>query len=105
MQAHELDPDNTQAWAAMTMAHMARNQAKFKKIKDQREDQVVDQLDDAEDEGPVVTGKNPLVYDKKTWETAGPRKEIQLTTLKIKNEKDREIESKLIYPLSLNFKN
>jgi type II secretory pathway component GspD/PulD (secretin)/tetratricopeptide (TPR) repeat protein len=105
MKAHELDPDNTQAAAAMEIAHMARNQAKFKDIKDRREDQVLTQLDEAEDEGPVVTGQTPLKFDKERWQTAGPRKEIQLTTSRTKNEKDREIESKLIYPLSLNFKN
>lgn len=103
--AHELDPDNAQASAAMTIAHLARNQAKSADIKKRKEDMVDIGLDEAEDPGPTVGDHHLVDFDKKTWETVVKRKELDLTTHKPKNEKEQEIERKMIMQLSLNFRN
>jgi type II secretory pathway component GspD/PulD (secretin) len=103
--AHELDPDNTQAAAAMSIAHMARNNQHYKDIKHRKEDMFVESQDDAEDPGPAVNTHDPLHIDPERMKIVNARKEIQITGLTSKNEKDREIERKLIMPLSLDFKN
>lgn len=102
--AHELDPDNTQASTAMMLSEMARNRAKFQDIKKRKDEMVLEGLDDSEDEGPAVNTNDPLRINKERMKNAEQRKEIQLATIAPKNEKEREIEHKLIMPLSLDFK-
>jgi type II secretory pathway component GspD/PulD (secretin) len=103
--AHELDPDNTQASAAVYIAHLARHRDQYSKIRDGKEELVNDVLDGTEDEGPTVNDKTPLKFDPKRWDVVKERKEVQTHDLRVKNEKEKEIEHKLIMPLSLNFKN
>ena len=65
MRAHELDPDNVGAAAAVHVAHIQRNQAEFSAIKNRREEMTLHGLNDAEDEGPaVVTTKEPIDFDR-----------------------------------------
>ena len=103
--AHELDPDNTQAAAAMTMSEMVANRQKYEKVKDNKAKYALDVLDDADDTGPAATTHDPLKFDPDRFKVATQRKEIQLATIAPRNEKEREIERKLIMPLSLDFKN
>jgi len=103
--AHDLDPDNLQASAAMNQAQNARNAQMYKKYKAEREEYVLQTLDEAEKEGPAATSQEPLKLDAKRSEIARKRGEIQLPTIAPKNEKEREIERRLIMPLTLDFKN
>ncbi len=102
--AHELDPDNTQAAAAMTISETARNRANYQKIKDEKDDYALQELNDATIMGPAATSHEPLKIDKERMANAEKRHEIQLPTIAPRNEKEREIERKLIMPLSLDFK-
>jgi type II secretory pathway component GspD/PulD (secretin) len=107
MRAHELDPDNVGAAAAVHVAHIQRNQAEFSAIKDRREEMTLHGLNDAEDEGPaVVTTKQPIDFDADRFEIAKNRKifppDGKLIT--IKTEKEREIERRLDLPISFDFK-
>ena len=52
MAAHDLDPDDTASAAAVKIARIQRNQAKFDAVKDRKEKMFVDALDEAEDPGP-----------------------------------------------------
>jgi type II secretory pathway component GspD/PulD (secretin) len=103
--AHELDPDNMQASTAMALAEKGRNAQMYKNYKNEREEYVLQELDEAEKEGPAATSQEPLKLDAKRMEVARKRGEIQLPTIAPKNEKEREIEHKLIMPLTLDFKN
>jgi type II secretory pathway component GspD/PulD (secretin) len=103
--AHELDPDNLQAGAAMKQSELARNAQMYKKYKNEREEYTLQELDEAEKVGPAATSQEPLKFDAKRMEIANKRHEIQLPTIAPKNEKEREIEHKLIMPLTLDFKN
>jgi type II secretory pathway component GspD/PulD (secretin) len=103
--AHELDPDNTQAAAAMTIAEMGRNRGHFQDIKKRKDEMVLDSQDDAEDPGPAVNTHDPLKIDLDRMKVVNQRKELQLPTIAPRNEKEREIERRLIMPLSLDFKN
>jgi type II secretory pathway component GspD/PulD (secretin) len=103
--AHELDPDNTQAATAMAIAHMAHNRQKYENVKKNKDDFALDALDEADDTGHPVTNHDPLYVDPERHKNAMQRKELQLTTFAPKNEKEKEIERRLIMPLSLDFKN
>jgi type II secretory pathway component GspD/PulD (secretin)/tetratricopeptide (TPR) repeat protein len=107
MRAHELDPDNAGAAAAVHVAHIQRNQAEFAGIKNRREEMTLHGLNDAEDEGPAaVTTKEPIDFDAERFEIAKNRKVFppdgKLIT--IKTEKEREIERRLDLPISFDFK-
>jgi type II secretory pathway component GspD/PulD (secretin)/tetratricopeptide (TPR) repeat protein len=106
MRAHELDPDNAGAAAAVHVAHIQRNQAEFAGIKNRREEMTLHGLNEAEDEGPAVTTKEPIDFDAERFEIAKNRKVFppdgKLIT--IKTEKEREIERRLDLPISFDFK-
>jgi type II secretory pathway component GspD/PulD (secretin) len=106
MRAHELDPDNASASAAVHVAHIQRAQAEYADLKNHREDMVLKGLDDAEDEGPVLTAKNPIDYDAQRWEIAKNRKvfPVKGVAIDIKTEREREIEQKLSLPITVDFK-
>jgi type II secretory pathway component GspD/PulD (secretin)/tetratricopeptide (TPR) repeat protein len=105
-QAHELDPDNTETAAAVQLATMQRNYTSYQQIKDRKSDMFVKGLNDAEDEGPAVTSNDPLKFHPETWENAKKRKAFPKDGwgIQIKGEKEREIERRLGFPISLDFK-
>src|SRR5262249_32399430 len=76
MRARELDPDDTVAGAAITMARMQANQVKYKDLKKRKEDLFVDSLDEVEDPGPTVDLHNPVAVDLKTFQQNKSRKGI-----------------------------
>src|SRR5262249_22249105 len=61
--AYDLDPDNAMAAAAVKMSRIQRNQTKYQKIKENKENWFVDGLDDAEDFGKYANTDNPVVFD------------------------------------------
>jgi type II secretory pathway component GspD/PulD (secretin) len=102
MRARELDPDDTVAGAAITMARMQANQVKYKDLKKRKEDLFVDSLDEAEDPGPAVDLHNPVAVDLKTFQQNKNRKGINdlLGVQPTKNEKEREIYRRLDNPIN-----
>jgi type II secretory pathway component GspD/PulD (secretin) len=103
--AHELDPDNAAAGAAMKMARIHAAQTKYQKIKDGREVMVLEGLDDAEDEGPYVSNHDPLHIDpERTKANLANRKGyaggIRTPT---ETDKEKEIKHHLNNPQNLNF--
>ncbi len=106
MQAQELDPDNPVAAAAVQMSRMQGNIQRFKQVKEGKEQHFVDDLDDAEEMGPVVGLYSPLKYDKNHLHELRKHGQIDLKALNgIKTEKQRELEHRLDTPVSLNFSN
>jgi type II secretory pathway component GspD/PulD (secretin) len=107
MRAHELDPDDPAASAAIYVARIQKNQMGYKDIKKRKEAMVVEALDQSEDPGPYVDSGDPLHFDAKTATENRGRKSYDdlLKVDKVKNEKEREIYRKLDNPInSLDFK-
>ncbi len=106
MQAQELDPDNPVAAAAVQMARTQGNIQRFKQVREGKEQHFVDDLDDAEDMGPVVGLYTPFKYDKNHMHELFKHGKYELKAIGgLKTEKEREIESRLDTPVSLNFNN
>ncbi len=101
-QAHELDPDNSAATAAVAISKMEGSLTESKKRRADRDRTENRILNDAEDEGAAVDEKHPLVVDPAMERlTRGRAKDG--TYPEMKSEKTREIESKLRTPVTLNF--
>jgi type II secretory pathway component GspD/PulD (secretin) len=107
MKAHELDPDNVAADAAVHVAQIHHNLATYRELKSEKEKMVLNGLNDTDDEGPYVGMKEPLKFDKQTWDRVKGRGKEFSTGLEIRglhSEKDREIERSLTQPVSFDFK-
>lgn len=103
--AHELDPDNVAADAAMHISEIQRNLTTAREGKKNREDLFVTSLNAAEDEGPAVDDKDPLKYDKKFFdERVKNRDGSKYITSHLKSDKERKIERSLDQPMNLQFK-
>src|SRR5262249_53230242 len=59
MRAHELDPDDAAASAAVAVARLHRNKTDYDNLKANKEDLILNVLNGTDDEGPVVNPKNP----------------------------------------------
>jgi Flp pilus assembly secretin CpaC len=107
MQAQELDPDNPVAAAAVQMARTQGHVARFKQVKDGKEEHVVKDLDEAEEMGPVVSSiYSPFSYDHNHLHELRKHGKLDLKALNgLKSEKEREIESRMDLPVSWNFNN
>ncbi len=102
MEAHELDPDNTTAVAAMSIAKTQKNLKDYKDLKTQRADTALAALNDTGNMGPFDPNK-PLIIDPETEKRLKGRT-VGMYTAPIKSEKEREIERKLTSPVPmLNF--
>jgi type II secretory pathway component GspD/PulD (secretin) len=102
--AHELDPDNVQATAAMGLARMSLNLSQSDKIKDEKNRFVGEAIRDMGREGPSVNIDDPIAYNKEHWKIAGGRKGNDIES-PYHNQKEREIERKLTTPVTLNWNN
>src|SRR5262249_13404730 len=105
MRAKEIDPDNPYATAAVYLAQRHKNVNEYKKLKDNREALVLGALDQAENEGPPGIAKNPLEFDKETWDKAKKRTALDGISTTKRSEKERQIERLLSKPVTLNFTN
>jgi type II secretory pathway component GspD/PulD (secretin) len=103
MQALELDPDNATVAAAVNIAKMRGRLVRYNSIKDDKEKMVLEQLNDAETEGPVVTNREPIVFDKARWNVARKRTDPLNQIGGVRSEKEREIEQHLLAPVNMNF--
>ena len=105
MRARELDPDDTVAGAAISMARMQEGHEQVKKGTRSRNEMFDNSLDDAENEGKYVeNGK--VAMDSDIWKIASKRKPLEgLGLPPAKTDKEREIYRKLDNPMnSMEFK-
>jgi type II secretory pathway component GspD/PulD (secretin) len=100
MRARELDPDDTVAGAAISMARMQEGHKKVAEAKGTRTKVFDEGLDDAENEGQYVeNGK--VAMDPEIWDKAKRRKPFAaLGVTPAKSDKEREIYRKLDNPVN-----
>jgi Flp pilus assembly secretin CpaC len=100
---HELDPDNALFPAMLEIARRQINLKEYKKIQHNKEDIVVQVLDDAENPGPPGAFKNDIYVDPDKSNNAKKRSgRFDITSLH-RSEAERDIERRLSTPLSINF--
>jgi len=106
-QAQELEPDNAAAAAAIQMARMQRNIVKYRKNKQNSEDAFVEYADDAENMGPIMSMGHALEFDKSLKGVLEGRlnKYNNKQINRLKSEKEREIESRLLMQMPISFTN
>lgn len=104
MQALDLDPDNAIIAAAVHTAKMRSRVQRYQGIKDGKEAMVLEGLNDAEEQGPFVNVKSPLVVDEKRHLVARERDKLfRKGPAGAQTEKAREIQRRLLEPVRLNF--
>jgi type II secretory pathway component GspD/PulD (secretin) len=106
MKAHELEPESDAANLAMGLAKMAGRKKDADDRKNDKEQLVLDGLNDTDREGKYLDVRNPLDIDPATLARAGNRGGNGYTIgQRMRTEKEREIERKLSTPISIDFKN
>ena len=106
MRAHELDPDNAMAAAAMSMAKTQRSISVAKKNKAEKEKFFLDELNATDKLGPPLEMDKPLDVNPEMVDRRNKRQNLSsITSTTRKSEKEKEIESKLTTPVNLNFNN
>jgi type II secretory pathway component GspD/PulD (secretin) len=101
MLAHELDPDDPRASAAVYVAEMKANVTEYKQFKSDRDKMVLHSLNDAEREGRFVNMDQPLAYDEKVSELNKGRKGLDPFKIGvIKTEKEKQIYRQLDAPIA-----
>jgi type II secretory pathway component GspD/PulD (secretin) len=105
MQAHELDPDNPMASAAISIVRTQSRLQKYKKINEEKDAVALEALDDTDYLGPAGIDSQNIVIDKaKSLETRDRLKRFpSRVTAGTKSERDREIERRMLAPVTLNF--
>jgi type II secretory pathway component GspD/PulD (secretin) len=103
--AHDLDPDNAAASAAVMMSQTQQNLTRYRSNKKKMEQAFVDYLDDAEDPGDEVNVDDPIKFNKDhTIRAARDRKKWSHgVPILSKTDKEKEIEARLNNPVNLNF--
>jgi type II secretory pathway component GspD/PulD (secretin) len=102
--AHELDPENVAADAAVQIARLHKRETEYKRIGKERENYALEALNDTDKTGPSVVD-NPIYFDKETAARSKKRFNPSQGIWGSKGAKELEIERKLSAPISLNFKN
>jgi type II secretory pathway component GspD/PulD (secretin) len=105
MRAAELDPDNSIATAAITMARRQRAVTEYNGIKERRSELARKGLNDADDVGPSGAIDKGVEYSKEGWDRAKGRKGNEPIRLGRSTEKEKAIERQLSTPLSISFDN
>jgi type II secretory pathway component GspD/PulD (secretin) len=104
MQAHELDPDNAMAAAAISIVRTQNRLKKYKKMNEEKDELAVQTLDDADNLGPADIDSKNIVFDKqRSAENRNRAKYPSHVTAGTKSEKDKEIERRMLAPVTLNF--
>jgi len=105
--AHELDPDDPSTEAAVQLAKIHGNLTNYDTLRKGREEMFTKALDDAENEGPALDHKNPLKVDKVTMQIARGREKDKngVNVMRNVSAKDKEIQSRLLQPVQVNFHN
>jgi type II secretory pathway component GspD/PulD (secretin) len=105
MQAHDLDPDNPTAAAAIYMAKTQINLGISKAGKKSREELFTKGLGEVENEGPFAGMENPLIHNHKFDERLRKRDRLDKINIGIKSPREQEIERSLGTPVTVNWVN
>jgi type II secretory pathway component GspD/PulD (secretin) len=101
MRAHELDPDNVDVNYMVHQAEMRRNVATAQKNNHDKENLVLDQLNQTDREGPSLTIDNPLAVNREAAIRNKDRRALEiLGGRQWHNERERTIYRKLDDPIS-----
>jgi type II secretory pathway component GspD/PulD (secretin) len=104
MQAHELDPDNPMAAAAVSIARTQDRLNKYKKLNEDKDEVALEALRDTDNIGPAGVDANGIVINKDAMLNAEKRLKYGSNfTATTKTEKVREIEHRLSAMVTLNF--
>jgi type II secretory pathway component GspD/PulD (secretin)/tetratricopeptide (TPR) repeat protein len=105
MQAHELDPDNPMAAAAVSVARTQDRLTKYKKLNEDKDAIVVETLDEADKMGPPGVDANGIVINKEAMLNAEKYSKKYGSTFAAttKSAAMREIEHRLSAMVTLNF--
>jgi type II secretory pathway component GspD/PulD (secretin) len=103
--AKEVDPDNPIVTAAIEVARRAYRRDEYASLKGAREQYAHDALNEAENPGDPRAAKDAYLFSKdpKVQERMKNHKSLSPITLGRKSEREKEIESKLYAPVSMNF--
>jgi general secretion pathway protein D len=107
-QAAELDPKNPVVVQIQWQAKFVRRFMNYKAIQDEKENGVVEVLDEVDRAGiPFAGDKNPLVFpDAKVWsKLSASRQKLAAGQKRQRSEREIDIEKKLRTPVSLQFTN
>ncbi len=105
MLAHEIDPDNPVAGAAVYTARTMRNQTESKTARQNRDDMFARGLNQNDDEGRYVNSERPVSLDKDVTTLATKRGPIETIMMPRKTDREKEIEHRLYTPVTVDFKN
>lgn len=105
-QAHEMDPDNEAVLVSIGMTNRMIRLAEVRAVRKENDETYYKILTDADKVGPAVNSDNPLYVDPKAAARARQRGRLDIIPLSPgKMDKEKEIESMLQTPVSLNFDN
>jgi type II secretory pathway component GspD/PulD (secretin) len=104
-QVLEVDPDNVAASAGFQLAKTQSRLKDFHEISSEKEEYVLRALNDTDREGPSVVD-DPLKFNQKIWERAKKRGKGYPEGIPgvVRSLTERNIERRLLAPISLNFK-
>jgi tetratricopeptide (TPR) repeat protein len=103
LKAKELDPDNLAAEAALRIATTQMRQNYHDSVRDKNEERFWKELE--VDQGPPVDMDNPLAINEAISKRGRARGELAKgISFPTHNAREREIESKLTRPITVNFK-
>lgn len=106
-QVRELDPDNTMAAAAITMAKFQRNHTQYENDKERKEGVFLEAMHGTDDLGEPDAIREGIAFtkDQKRLEAIRGRKSLDGLPLQRKSNEERNILRKLSEPVSLSFAN
>ncbi|HEY1379292.1 MAG TPA: hypothetical protein VGF55_20990 [Gemmataceae bacterium] len=105
--AHELDPDDPSSEAAMQLAKIHGGLTTYEEVRARKENMFLNSMNQAEDPGPAVDSNHPVILDKPRLEIARGREKDKngVNVMRNMSAKDKEIQSKLLKPVQVNFHN
>ncbi len=108
LQAHELDSDNVAAAAAVQLAKMGQALVAARNLKANKENMFFKGANDGEWEGEFTDTQHPIIYDpamKELMQGRDKKYNSAKPISRLKNEKEREIESRLLMSTPVSFTN
>jgi type II secretory pathway component GspD/PulD (secretin) len=107
MRVHDLDPDNPMATAAMTIARLHRHDDAYENNKHDKEESFLQAMHGVDNIGSpdVIANDITLSKDQERLDTIRRRKSLDSLPMPRKSSEERNIERKLMMPVTLSFVN
>jgi type II secretory pathway component GspD/PulD (secretin) len=104
MKAHELDPDDVPANMAVEMSRIQKRVKEGQRLKDAKEEMVLQGLNDTDKEGPYVGIEDPVKFDLERWRLSGHRPdELRQLGTHMRTDREKSIERQLSTPITFDF--